>query len=89
MVNLNRVVAFATALLALILGLLPLIANLDWTSTTGIAASLAVVLGIVYKWLDGWQKHEEQNALLAPPVVELDVGDAGQDPLPPPVTGVR
>lgn len=82
MINVNRVVAVSVSVLALILGVLPVIANFDWTSTAGILGSLGVVLGIVYKWLDGWQKHEEQIAIMSPALVPADVGDPGE--LPPP-----
>jgi hypothetical protein len=82
MINVNRVVAVSVSVLALILGLLPVIANFDWTSTAGIIGSLTVILGIVYKWLGGWQEHEKQIAIMAPVLTPVDMGDPGE--LPPP-----
>lgn len=76
--HLNRVVAILTTILSLAVGLLPVIANFDWTSTAGVLGSLAVVGGVVLKWLDGWQKHEARDALVVLPVPpEPDQGDAG------------
>jgi hypothetical protein len=54
----NRTAVYATALIALALGLLPLVGNLDWTSTAGIVAAISAILGVVYKWLDNWGKYE-------------------------------
>lgn len=56
----NRVVAVAGALISLALALLPVIANFDWRSTAGAIAGIVAVLGIVQKFLDGWQAHEER-----------------------------
>jgi uncharacterized membrane protein YebE (DUF533 family) len=63
----NRVVAIATAVIALILGLLPVLGGMDTTSTAGIIAGIAALLGVAYKWLDGWQKHEARLATTAGP----------------------
>lgn len=62
--SVNRIVIVVTAVLSLAVGLLPAIANLDWTSTAGILTSLGAVAGLVLKWLDGWQKHELTEANL-------------------------
>jgi hypothetical protein len=83
MTNPNRVVAVATAVVALALGILPTVADMDWSSTAGVMTSLVVILGVVYKWLEGWQRHEEQIAIVTPPVIPLDEGDPGV--LPPPM----
>lgn len=61
----NRVVALATAGLSLVLAVLPVVGNFDWTSTAGAIAGLAAVAGIALKWLDGWQKHEAEEAFVA------------------------
>lgn len=58
---LNRVVAIATAILALILALVPVVGNFDWTSTAGVLAGIGAIAAIVVKWLDGWQKHEARS----------------------------
>lgn len=84
----NRVVALATAILALALGVLPVIADMDWTSTAGIIAGLIAVLGVVAKWLEGWQRHEEREAYavsddLIAATEGLDVRPSDPASLPP------
>lgn len=54
----NRVAVYLTAGAALAGGLAPAVADLDVTSTGGIIAGLAVILGVVNRWLTGWQTHE-------------------------------
>lgn len=73
----NRVVAVAAALISLALAVLPVVANFDWTSTAGVIAGIVAVLGIVDRWLQGWQAHEARQSLVLsqPPVP--DQGDAG------------
>jgi hypothetical protein len=58
----NRVVALVAAVVSLSLAILPAVANFDWTSTAGVIAGLIAVLGIVQKWLAGWQLHEARTA---------------------------
>jgi hypothetical protein len=65
--SINRVVAIATAVIALILGLLPAIANMDTTSTAGIIAGITAVLGVASVWLRGWQKFEDRQSTTAGP----------------------
>lgn len=74
----NRIVAVIAALISLALALLPVIANFDATSTAGVIAGILAILGIVQKWLEGWQKHEAREAVapLVPPTP--DQGDAGK-----------
>jgi hypothetical protein len=55
---LNRVVALATAALTLILAVIPVVGNFDWTSTAGIIAGIIAILGIVNRWLAGWSSYE-------------------------------
>lgn len=74
--SLNRAVALAVALLALVAGLAPVIANFDWTSTAGVIAGLAAVSAVANKWLDGWQKHEDREAGQK---VKLDVSTDADD----------
>ena len=84
-IPINRIVAIVAAVISLALGLLPVIANLDWTSTAGVIAGIAAILGYVLKWLEGWQKHEAMiaNPDLTPigtgpsPVTD-DQGDVGR-----------
>lgn len=56
--SLNRVVAVATAVVSLCLAALPVLADMDWTSTAGIVAGIIAVLGIVNRWLEGWSRYE-------------------------------
>jgi hypothetical protein len=54
----NRVVVYLTALAALAGAVAAVWGDLDWTTTVGVIASLGTLLGVVVKWLDGWQKYE-------------------------------
>lgn len=54
----NRVAVYLTALAAFAGALAPVIVDMDWTSTVGVVAGLATLLGVVRKWLDGWQTYE-------------------------------
>lgn len=55
----NRVAVWLTSLAALSGALAPAVADLDLSSTVGIIGGLAVLLGVVRKWLDGWQAYEK------------------------------
>jgi hypothetical protein len=77
----NRVVAIATAVIALALGVLPVIANFDWTSTAGVIAGIIGVLGVTQKWLQGWQQHEAQQMFVERKALE--------QPVPPVETSPR
>jgi hypothetical protein len=68
----NRAASYLAAATALVLGLLPLVGNLDWTSTAGIIASIGAILGIAYKWLDNWGKYERGEGVGLLPGDELD-----------------
>ena len=54
----NRVAVYLAAAAALLGGLAPLVGNLDWESTAGIAAGLAAIAGVVSVWLNNWGKYE-------------------------------
>ncbi len=54
----NRVAVYLTSIAALCAGLAPAVADLDLTSTAGVIAGLLALLGVVRKWLDGWQAYE-------------------------------
>lgn len=90
----NRTAVYLTSAIALVLGLLPLVGNLDWTSTAGIVAALGAILGVVYKWLDNWGKYERGEGAALLPGDELDEFDdelddgfdeAAAEPIPPAV----
>lgn len=70
----NRVVAIAAAVISLALAVLPVLADMDWTSTAGVIAGIIAVLGVAQTWLSGWQKHEARTAVVVP----ADQGDVGQ-----------
>ena len=59
----NRIAVYFTAAAALAAALVPVIANLDITSTVGIVGGVAALAGVVSVWLNGWQKYEERTAL--------------------------
>jgi hypothetical protein len=63
----NRVVIYLTLAVALVAGLVPVVGDLDLTSTAGILAGLGAVLAVVLKWLTGWQNIEKAQIQ-----VELD-----------------
>lgn len=75
----NRVVVYLTAAAALAAALTTVWGDLDWTSTAGIITALATVLGVVVKWLDGWQKYEASE--------RGDLTSDGIPPLPKPDEG--
>ncbi len=54
----NRAVAFLGAVAALCTGLIPVITNADWQSTTGIIAGLLVAAKFLDNWYRGWRQHE-------------------------------
>ena len=78
----NRLAVYLTAAIALIGGLAPVIANLDWQSTAGIIAGLLVILTIVREWLVNWGKWErgEGDRLLPGELDEFDEDEA--EPIP-------
>jgi len=60
--SVNRIVAIASVVLSLALAVLPVLADLDWTSTAGVIAGITAILSVTLKWLSGWQQHEAQEA---------------------------
>lgn len=68
----NRVATYAAALAALCAAVVPVLADLDWTSTVGVIGGVGILAAVVYKWLDGWQKYEERTAL--EPLLEQQAG---------------
>ena len=80
----NRMAVYLTGAIALILGLVPLVGNLDWTSTAGVLAALAAIGVVVREWLVNWGKWErgEGNALL-PGELEDEFDEETAEPIPP------
>lgn len=61
----NRVAVYLTALAGLLTALSGPVANLDTTSTATVVAGLGGVVVVVFKWLEGWQKHEARSPAYA------------------------
>lgn len=57
--NAGRIATYVGGIGALAAALTPALANLDLTSTAGLAAGVIALAGVVIKWLDGWQKYEQ------------------------------
>lgn len=53
-----RLAAYITAVVGLLTALSPVVANLDITSTAGIIAGAAAVLGTYATWAKGWRAYE-------------------------------
>lgn len=60
--NPNRIAVYLTAGAGLLAALAIPIANLDLSSTAGVSAGLFAIVGVVVKWLGGWQAHEARVA---------------------------
>lgn len=73
----NRIAVYFTALAALATGLLPVIANLDLTSTIGVVGGVAALATVISVWLFNWGKYEERQAL--EPLIQEQSG-AGSRP---------
>jgi hypothetical protein len=79
----NRMAVYLTGFVALVAGLLPLVGNLDWTSTAGVLAALAAVAVVVREWLVNWGKWERgEGAGLLPGELEDDFDEEHAEPLP-------
>ena len=82
----NRLALYITGAASLLAALAPVVADLDWTSTAGIAAGLASFAAVMYKWLDNWGKwerdEEERNARELSPMVD-PIDDFDEDEAPP------
>lgn len=70
----NRIAIYAFALAALVGGLAPVWADLDWESTIGVITAIGTLATVLYKWLDGWQGYEERQDLIAFRDSEADEG---------------
>lgn len=57
--NAGRIATYVGGAGALCAALAPAVANLDLTSTAGLGAGVIALAGVVIKWLDGWQKYEQ------------------------------
>ena len=55
----NRVAVYVAALGALLTAVSGVIWELDWSSVVSIISSLAILCGVIVKWLGGWQQYEK------------------------------
>lgn len=60
----NRIALYLTSVAALLAGLAPAVADLDTASTVGILGGVVALVGVVRKWLEGWQAYEERVDIL-------------------------
>lgn len=58
-VNTGRIAAILGGVAGIAAALAPVVANLDVTSTVGVVGGIGAVAAVVIKWLDGWQKYEQ------------------------------
>jgi protein-S-isoprenylcysteine O-methyltransferase Ste14 len=61
--TLNRVVVILTVLAGIGGAIVPVAANMDWTSTAGVMAGLTAIVVAAVTWLIGWQKAEARENL--------------------------
>jgi hypothetical protein len=76
--SLNRIVALLTALSGLLAAIVVPLANLDTSSTIGVAVGLGTVVAAAVKWLDGWQKHEARESTDVDPTPAVKLTSAEQ-----------
>lgn len=55
----NRIALYITAAASLLGGLAPIVGDLDTTSTAGVLVSVAALVALARKFLDGWQAMEK------------------------------
>lgn len=55
----NRLAVYFTALAALAVGVASVVGDLDFQSTAGALGSVAILAGVVAKWLGGWHQYEQ------------------------------
>ncbi len=57
--NAGRIATYAASAGGLCTALAPVIAGLDITSTVGLVGGMGAIAAVVVKWLDGYQKYEQ------------------------------
>src|SRR5262245_31427595 len=57
--NKGKIVTVLGAVATLAAALAPALANLDFASTGGLVGGVLALAVVVSKWLDGWQKYEQ------------------------------
>jgi hypothetical protein len=79
----NRTAVYLVAGLALLGALAPVIADMDFESVAGIAAGLAAISAVAYKWLDGWSKYERgEGQALLPGELADEFDETAAEPIP-------
>ena len=66
----NRIAVYIVAAGALATAVGGVVADLDFTSVAAVLGSLAVLAGVVAKWLTGWQQYE--NVVLRDQVMQRE-----------------
>jgi hypothetical protein len=62
----DKVAVFLVSLAGLLTALAPAVADLDLNSTIGVVGGFLGIVGIVRKWLEGWQMFEERTQMGVP-----------------------
>jgi hypothetical protein len=79
----NRMAVYITGAISLLVGVTPLIGDLDWTSTAGLLASLVPILGVAVVWLNNWGKWERgEGAGLLPGEIDDEFDEETAEPIP-------
>jgi hypothetical protein len=79
----NRIAVYLTAAAGLAAALAVPIANMDIESAAGVAAGLAAIATVVYKWLDNWGKYERgEGVALLPGEVDDEFDEELAEPIP-------
>lgn len=81
----SRLAVYATAAAALLGALVPILADLDTSSTAGVVTGLAALAVVVREWLVGrraWEIEQERTVraslVAAAPLVAAQLVDAGE-----------
>lgn len=57
----NRIAVYLAALASLATALAPVVADLDSSDTVALATGLLGLVGVIVKWLSGWQAFEDRE----------------------------
>jgi hypothetical protein len=82
----GRWVTIGTIVIGVVAAALPVVGNMDFSSTSGIIAGLVAVSAVIVKYLDGWQKHEERQALGVVSAATAPPADGGEPSTEPTVS---
>lgn len=65
----NRLATMLLMVFGVAAAVLPVVANMDWTSTAGVIAGLGAISAALLTWLKGWKDNEAENLR---PFVKVD-----------------